>query len=120
MTSPAAAPAGAAHPVPASVPPPTAARATVPSLDRSGGWLLSLAAVVVGTGPTTGPRIAPLRSEGQSGLIQLVTVLRHEIITPSYSNTFLPVGVRVLAAMPLAYFLPQRTSGGAGAAPVEM
>jgi hypothetical protein len=62
-----------------------------------------------------------MQSQGQGGLIPLFTELRNEITTQSYSNAFLLVGLAVLVAMPLAFFLPKRKpGGGGGAAPVEM
>jgi EmrB/QacA subfamily drug resistance transporter len=65
--------------------------------------------------------VAQMAGKGPSGLIPLFSELRDQIVTQSYSNAFLLVGVVVLASVPLAYFLPKRRAGGGGdAAPVEM
>jgi EmrB/QacA subfamily drug resistance transporter len=80
----------------------------------------SRSALLQSSGTDVDPRIAQMQSQGPSGLIPLFTELQDKVITQSYSNAFLIVGLCVLAAVPLAYFLPKSrpTSGGAG--PVEM
>jgi MFS family permease len=80
----------------------------------------SRSALLQPSGTDVDPRIAQMQSQGPSGLIPLFTELQDKVITQSYSNAFLIVGLCVLAAVPLAYFLPKSrpTSGGAG--PVEM
>jgi EmrB/QacA subfamily drug resistance transporter len=78
-------------------------------------------ALVQASGPSVDPRIAQMQEQGPSGLIPLFEQLNDKVITQSYSNAFLIVGVCVLAAIPLAFFLPRkRPSAGGGAAPVEM
>jgi ABC-type spermidine/putrescine transport system permease subunit I len=61
-----------------------------------------------------------MQSQGPSGLIPLFTELQDKVITQSYSNAFLIVGLCVLAAVPLAYFLPKSRPTSGGAWPVEM
>ncbi|MDX6585427.1 MAG: hypothetical protein QOI10_4611 [Solirubrobacterales bacterium] len=80
----------------------------------------SRSALLQPAGTDVDPRIAQMQSQGPSGLIPLFTELRDKVTAQSYSNAFFIVGLCVLAAVPLAYFLPKSrpTSGGAG--PVEM
>jgi EmrB/QacA subfamily drug resistance transporter len=74
-----------------------------------------------GSGADADPRIIQMQSGGLSGLIPLFTQLKDKATTESYSNAFLLVGICVLAAVPLALFLPKRRpSAGGGPAPVEM
>jgi hypothetical protein len=62
-----------------------------------------------------------MQSQGPAGLIPLFNELRDKVMTESYSNAFLLVGVCVLASIPLAFFLPKaRPSAGGTAAPIEM
>jgi ABC-type spermidine/putrescine transport system permease subunit I len=80
----------------------------------------SRSALLPASGADVDPRIAKIQSQGPSGLIPLFTQLRDKVMTESYSNAFLIVGVCVLAAVPLAFFLPKaRPSGAKSAAPIE-
>jgi MFS family permease len=73
------------------------------------------------SGTDADPRIIQMQSQGPAGLIPLFNELRDKVMTESYSNAFLLVGVCVLAAIPLAFFLPKaRPSAGGNAAPIEM
>ncbi|HTF49275.1 MAG TPA: DHA2 family efflux MFS transporter permease subunit [Pseudonocardia sp.] len=78
-------------------------------------------ALVQASGADADPRIIQMQSGGPAGLIPLFNELRDKVMTESYSNAFLVVGVCVLAAIPLAFFLPKaRPSAGGNAAPIEM
>jgi MFS family permease len=77
-------------------------------------------ALVKPSGADADPRIAQMQSQGPGGLVPVFTELRNQVTTQSYSNAFLVVGVCVLAAVPLAFFLPKHRPSGAGAGPVEM
>jgi EmrB/QacA subfamily drug resistance transporter len=78
-------------------------------------------ALLQASGANADPRITQMQSHGPSGLIPLFNQLQARVITQSYSNAFLVVGVCVLAATPLAYFLPKKNpSPGGGTAPVEI
>jgi EmrB/QacA subfamily drug resistance transporter len=78
-------------------------------------------ALLQASGANAAPRITQMQSHGPSGLIPLFNQLQARVITQSYSNAFLMVGVCVLAATPLAYFLPKKNpSPGSGTAPVEI
>jgi MFS family permease len=78
-------------------------------------------ALLQASGANAAPRITQMQSHGPSGLIPLFNQLQARVITQSYSNAFLVVGVCVLAATPLAYFLPEKNpSPGGGTAPVEI
>ena len=73
------------------------------------------------SGANVDPRITQMQSNGLAGLIPLFTELKDKVTTESYSNAFLLVGICVLAAIPLAFFLPKaRPTGGGSAAPIEM
>jgi MFS family permease len=76
--------------------------------------------LVQATGADVDPRIPQLQSQGPGGLLPVFTELRNQVTAQSYSNAFLLVGVCVLAAVPLAFFLPRHRPSGGGAAPVEM
>jgi len=77
--------------------------------------------LVQASGADADPRIIAMQSQGPAGLIPLFNELKDKVMTESYSNAFLVVGVCVLAAIPLAFFLPKaRPAGGGSAAPVEM
>jgi len=81
----------------------------------------SRSALLQASGPAVNPSISQMQSQGPSGLIPLFQELTDKVMTESYSNAFLVVGVCVLAAIPLAYFLPKsRPSAGGSTAPVEM
>ena len=82
--------------------------------------LASRSAMLQSSGANMDPRIAHMQSQGTGGLISLFTQLTNEITSESYSDAFLVVGVCVLAAVPLAFFLPKGRPAGGGAAPVEM
>jgi len=77
-------------------------------------------ALLQASGADVDPRITQMQSQGLSGLIPLFDQLKDKVMTESYSNAFLVVGVCVLAAVPLAFFLPKERPSGGGAAPVEM
>jgi EmrB/QacA subfamily drug resistance transporter len=72
------------------------------------------------SGTDADPRITQMQGQGPGGLLPLFVQLRDKVTTQSYSNAFLIVGVCVLAAVPLAYFLPKARPSSGGAAPVEM
>jgi EmrB/QacA subfamily drug resistance transporter len=73
------------------------------------------------SGADADPRIIQMQSNGLAGLIPLFNQLKDKVMTESYSNAFLVVGLCVLAAIPLAFFLPKaRPAGGGSAAPIEM
>jgi EmrB/QacA subfamily drug resistance transporter len=73
------------------------------------------------SGTDADPRIIQMQSQGPAGLIPLFNELRDKVMTESYSNAFLLVGVCVLASIPLAFFLPKAgPSAGGTAAPIEM
>jgi EmrB/QacA subfamily drug resistance transporter len=76
--------------------------------------------LVQASGADVDPRITQMRGQGPSGLLPVFTELRNQVTAQSYSNAFLVVGVCVLAAVPLAFFLPKHRPSGAGAGPVEM
>ena len=78
------------------------------------------AALLPTNGPDMDPRIVQMKNEGQGGLIPMFTELHDKVTSQSYSFAFFLVGVGVLGAVPLAFFLPRRTSSKGGAAPVEM
>jgi MFS family permease len=71
-------------------------------------------------GPDADPRITQMQGQGPGGLIPLFQELTGKVITQSYSNAFLLVGICVLAAVPLAYFLPKKRSTAGSSGPVEM
>ena len=73
------------------------------------------------SGADVDPRITQMQSSGPGGLLPLYNELTHQVTTQSYRNAFMLVGICVLAAVPLAYFLPKkRPSGGGAGAPVEL
>jgi EmrB/QacA subfamily drug resistance transporter len=80
----------------------------------------SRSALLHASGTDVDPRITQMQSQGPSGLIPLFTQLRDKVTTQSYSNAFLIVGLCVLAAVPLAYFLPKARPSSGSAGPVEM
>jgi EmrB/QacA subfamily drug resistance transporter len=80
----------------------------------------SRSALLPASGTQVDPRVAQMQSQGPSGLIPLFTELRDKVTTQSYSNAFLIVGLCVLAAVPLAYFLPKARPAAGSVGPVEM
>ncbi|HEX4360524.1 MAG TPA: DHA2 family efflux MFS transporter permease subunit [Pseudonocardia sp.] len=80
----------------------------------------SRSALQQASGANVDPRITQMQSQGPSGLLPLFTALKDKVTTESYSNAFLVVGICVLAAVPLALFLPKTRPTGGGAAPVEI
>jgi hypothetical protein len=80
----------------------------------------SRSALEQASGANVDPRIAEMQSQGPSGLLPLFTELRDKVTTESYSNAFLVVGVCVLAAVPLALFLPKSRPAAGTAGPVEI
>jgi EmrB/QacA subfamily drug resistance transporter len=72
------------------------------------------------SGANADPRIIQMQTDGLSGLIPLFNQLNDKVMTESYSNAFLVLGICVLAAIPLAFFLPKQRPTGGSAAPVEM
>ncbi|HTF53948.1 MAG TPA: DHA2 family efflux MFS transporter permease subunit [Pseudonocardia sp.] len=72
------------------------------------------------TGPDVDPRITQMQGQGPDGLLQLFQELTNKVTTQSYSDAFLLVGICVLAAVPLAYFLPKKRPTGGSSGPVEM
>jgi len=72
------------------------------------------------SGPGVDPRITQMQGQGPDGLLPLFQELTGKVTTQSYSNAFLLVGICVLAAVPLAYFLPKKRPTGGSGGPVEM
>jgi hypothetical protein len=80
----------------------------------------SRSALQQASGANVDPRITAMQSQGPSGLIPLFTELKDKVTTESYSNAFLVVGICVLAAVPLALFLPKGRPVRGGGGPVEI